>query len=284
MGCLAAQRLGDRGGSTGSVPAAARLLKTVAEMPRGRVVLPGLDTLLDEDPWAELEQSHPQYGMKGLLETFGLTRADVPEWHPHIGAADSIRPDGRPAVHADRMRLISEAMRPARTTDAWRAMPPLDPAAMENVVRLDCPTQREEATAIALMMRDALESPGRTVMLVTPDRDIGRRVAAELKRWGVEMDDSAGRPLSGTPPGVFLRLLGDAVAADLAPLPLLALLKHPLAGGGEALPVFRDKVRWLERLALRGPRPDSGITGLGTRSAVTPGTSATPARRNRPWR
>lgn len=249
-------------GSTGSVPAAAGLLKAVADMPRGRVVLPGLDTLIDDEAWAELEQSHPQYGMKGLLDAFGLTRADVPEWFPGIGASATARSDGRRAIHADRMRLISEAMRPARTTDAWRAMPPLDAAAMEGVERLDCPTQREEATAIALMMRDALESPGRTVMLVTPDRDIGRRVAAELKRWGVEMDDSAGRPLSGTPPGVFLRLVGDAVAADLAPLPVLALLKHPLAGGGEALRVFRDKVRWLERLALRGPRPDRGITGL----------------------
>lgn len=243
-------------GSTGSVPAAAGLLRAVAEMPRGRLVLPGLDTLLDDDAWAALEQSHPQYGMKGLLETLGVTRAQVSEYAPD---ADS---GPRPTVHADRMRLISEAMRPAVTTDAWRALPPLDPRALDGVERLDCPTQREEATAIALMMRDALESPGRTVMLVTPDRDIGRRVAAELKRWGVDTDDSGGRPLGGTPPGVYLRLVAEAVATDMAPLPLLALLKHPLTGGGEGIRDFRDKVRELERYALRGPRPAPGIAGV----------------------
>lgn len=234
-------------------PAAGDLLAAIARLPRGSVVLPGLDRALDERAWAALEQSHPQHGLKLLLERFGVERAEVEEYHPDAAA---------PASHADRMRLISEAMRPAATTDAWLGMAPLAPAALAGVTRLDCPTPREEATAIALMMRYALEQERRTVMLVTPDRDIGRRVAAELKRWGVEMDDSAGRPLRGTPPGIYLRLLADAVASDLAPLPLLALLKHPLAGGGESLRGFRDKVRLLERLALRGPRPKPGIAGL----------------------
>lgn len=235
-------------------PAAGDLLACIARLPRGAVVLPGLDLGLDDATWEALEQSHPQHGLKLLLERFGIDRATVAEYHPEVMPAAPVPPD--------RLRLVSEAMRPAATTDAWRDMAPLAPQAVAGVTRLDCPTPREEATAIALMMREALASPDKTVMLVTPDRDIGRRVAAELKRWEVEMDDSAGRPLRGTPPGVYLRLLADAVASDLAPLPLLALLKHPLSGGGESLRWFRDKVRRLERLVLRGPRPAPGIAGL----------------------
>ena len=68
--------------------------------------------------------------------------------------------------------------------------------------------------------------------LVTPDRDLAGRVATELLRYGVVADDSAGEPLADTPPAVFLRLLARAVAEELAPVPLLALLKHPLAAAG----------------------------------------------------
>ena len=60
-----------------------------------------------------------------------------------------------------------------------------------------------------------------------------RRVAAELRRWDIAVDDSAGMPLAATPPGSFLRLLATAAAEDFAPVPLLALLKHPLAAGGQ---------------------------------------------------
>ncbi|HWN53447.1 MAG TPA: double-strand break repair protein AddB, partial [Xanthobacteraceae bacterium] len=38
-------------GSTGSMPATAKLLATIAGLPHGAVVLPGLDTELDEDSW-----------------------------------------------------------------------------------------------------------------------------------------------------------------------------------------------------------------------------------------
>ncbi len=80
-------------------------------------------------------------------------------------------------------------------------------------------------------------------------------------RWGIEIDDSAGLPLNRTPPGVFLRLVLDLAASELAPVPLLAALKHPLAAGGLAPAAFRDLTRRLEQ-AIRGPRPAPGFAGL----------------------
>jgi ATP-dependent helicase/nuclease subunit B len=59
-------------------------------------------------------------------------------------------------------------------------------------------------------------------------------------------------------------LLGIASAAgeELAPIPLLALLKHPLVGGeGDERIGWLDAVRELD-LRMRGPRPPAGIAGL----------------------
>ncbi|MFA7429605.1 MAG: double-strand break repair protein AddB [Rhodospirillaceae bacterium] len=241
-------------GITGSIPSAARLVAVVAGLPQGCAVLPGLDRDLDDASWAELDESHPQYPLKRLLDTLGTERAAVTDWT----APDN----GSPAAPPSRQRLISEALRPARTTHRWRDIEPLPPEAIAGVSRIDCPGPREEALTIALMMREALEDPGRTCALVTPDRDLARRVAADLGRWGIMVDDSAGRPLAVTPPGVFLRLCAEMVAEDFAPVPLLAALKHPLSGAGMARVAFREGVRTLDLQVLRGVRPGPGLDGL----------------------
>jgi ATP-dependent helicase/nuclease subunit B len=237
-------------GSTGSMPATAELLAVVAGLPHGRLVLPGLDRDMDDAAWAAVDASHPQFGMKALLERLELDRRDVRLWH----RAASPRPE--------RARLIAEAMRPAATTDAWRDAEGIGPKALDGVTLLACPGPREEAGAIALMLRQALEEPERVAALVTPDRALARRVAAEMRRWGIEVDDSGGRPLHLTPPGMFLRLVLDMAAEGCAPHPTLAALKHPLACGGMAAPAFRRNVRRLELAVLRGPRPAPGFAGM----------------------
>ncbi|MEZ5648800.1 MAG: double-strand break repair protein AddB, partial [Alphaproteobacteria bacterium] len=128
--------------------------------------------------------------------------------------------------------------------------------------RIDCPGAEEEASVIALLMREVLETPGKTAALVTPDRTLARRVSAALKRWKLEIDDSAGRPLAATPAGTFLRLGALALAEALSPVSLLAVLKHPLACGGKSGGAFKYAVRRFERDLLRGPRPAPGIDGL----------------------
>jgi ATP-dependent helicase/nuclease subunit B len=239
-------------GSTGSIPATADLLALVATLPTGTVVLPGLDRDSDADSWDMLEPSHPQYGMRLLLERMRIERRDVADW-PH---------DGLKSTTPARARLIAEAMRPAGTTDAWRRLEAFPDEALHGLHRIDCPTPREEAGVIALLMRETLEVPGRTAALVTPDRLLARRVAAELERWDVTVDDSAGTPLDATPPGTFFRLIAEAAADSLAPLPLAALLKHPLAAAGTEPTAFRREARLLERHLLRGPRPAPGLAGL----------------------
>jgi ATP-dependent helicase/nuclease subunit B len=239
-------------GITGGAPAVAALVAAVAALPAGSVVLPGLDRGHDAASWDQIraDPTHPQHLMAGLLDRLGAGPGDVRDWP---GAAT------RPSPRAG---LLREALRPAAGSDRWRGMIGIDRGALAGITRLDCAGPREEALAIALHLRGALEIPGRTAALVTPDRALARRVAAELRRWGIEIDDSAGVPLDETPPGVFLRLLVAAVAEGFAPVPLLALLKHPLAAGGLEPAAFRDLARELEYAALRGPRPAPGLAGL----------------------
>ena len=234
-------------GSTAGIPAVGRLLRVVADLPQGRIVLPGVDTALDDAAWDALDDSHPQAGLRRLLGRLGATRGD-------LGATAA-----EPAAPASRSALLSRALLPADALEAWRTSAP---APLDGLSRLDPADQQEEAVAIALALRHALETPQARAALVTPDRDLAGRVAAELGRYGVIADDSAGEPLIQTPPAVFLRLLTAAVAERLRPVPLLALLKHPFAAAGLPHPAARAAARSLERLSLRGPAPKPGLDGL----------------------
>ncbi|MHA1536654.1 MAG: double-strand break repair protein AddB, partial [Alphaproteobacteria bacterium] len=257
-------------GSTGSVPATADLLGVIAGLDQGEVVLPGLDRDLDEAAWAAVAKtpSHPQFGLARLLPRLGVERAEVGDWPT---------PPGRDTAGelGQRARLLSAALAPPPATDGWRQ---LDSAslkdALHKVARIEAHNLREEAGAIALVMRQTLETPGKTAALVTPDRDLARRVAAALGRWGIEIDDSAGVPLSASAPAGFLSHIGEMVAAAWAPVPLLAVLKHPLAAGGRSPGAFRASARALEIAALRGPRPASGVAGLRAVLAARDGAGA----------
>jgi len=247
-------------GITGGIPAVADLVAAVAGLAQGTVVLPGLDQGNDAETWTEIlaDPSHPQHLMARLLMRLDLDPAAVQVWPvPKVRDAAALR--GAPPA---RSRLVAEALRPAASCERWRNLGRIDARALAGLRRLDCPGPQEEASVIALLLRESLETPGAVAALVTPDRGLARRVAAELRRWGIDIDDSAGLPLNRTPPGVFLRLVLDAVAQELAPLPLLALLKHPLAALGRPPEALRALVRVLEIEALRGPRPAPGVDGL----------------------
>jgi ATP-dependent helicase/nuclease subunit B len=247
-------------GTTAGIPAIARLLRVVARLPNGRVLLPAVDTAMDEEIWSQLDDSHPQAGLRRLLAGLGATRADLCPWPVQPGSM----------VPPERFTTLRRALLPAAALHAWQGDPP---PTLRGISRLAPADQQQEAAAIALVLRDTLETPGARAALVTPDRELAGRVAAELLRHGVVADDSAGEPLADTPPAVFLRLLTQAVAEELAPVPLLALLKHPLAAAGLSPASCRAAVRMLEKTCLRGPRPPHGLTGLRMavdRSAVGP--------------
>ncbi|MEL6914407.1 MAG: double-strand break repair protein AddB [Pseudomonadota bacterium] len=214
-------------GSTGSRGPTARLLRAIARLPRGAVVLPGFDPDTPEKTWETLrdgaEEDHPQYRFLALLDAMGIAPGDV----RLLGQA----PD--PA----RGRLLSLALRPAPVTHQWlREGPAFDAldgptGGTGGITLLEARDQREEANAIALRLRQAA-AEGTRAALISPDRGLTRRVAAALDRWGIVADDSAGTPLSLTAPGRLLRQLAGVARQGLSAQALIALLKHPLVAKG----------------------------------------------------
>lgn len=252
-------------GITDAAPAVARLLRCVSELPDGMVVLAGLASAMPAEEWDALGphqpdavtgrqrasiEVHPQFHLKLLLDRIGVARDEVSAW----------RDGSELDAPRERSVAIANALAPADFTGKWTALR-AEQRRLSGVTAAELATPAEEAQAVALAMRGALEEDGRTAALVTPDRGLARRVAAHLARWGIEVDDSAGRPLSILPPGTLLTAIVEAGVQNFAPAALLTLLKHPLVRAGEPRRAWLDGVRALD-LALRGPRPAPGLAGI----------------------
>jgi len=250
-------------GSTGSVPAAAELIKLIAARPNSAVVLPGLDRDLDDKAWDSLDSdphnpalfTHPQFMLKRLLTRLNIVRGDV----IFLGA--------QIAAQKAREKAVSEIFRPAASTEEWRklrevrsaesggesdAEPNLGENSFSHISLIEAATAREEALSLAAALRAALEEPGKTAALITNDRVLARRVCAELARFGAEANDSGGAPLSETEPLTMLRLLMACLFSPGDSVALLALLKHPLTRLGFARADLRRQVEQFEFFALRG--------------------------------
>ena len=253
-------------GITTAAPAVAELVGRIARMPGGMVVLPGLwrADVFPKEEWDALgpdergrgEATHPQFHLKLLLDRIGVGRDEVQRW----------RWSGRGASPPARSRAVANAMAAPRFSHKWETLRPAE-RRLSGIRFAELADPAAEAQAVALALRQALETPGKTAALVTPDRQLAGRVSALLRRWGIVADDSAGRPLSKVAAGTLLLGIASAAAEELAPVPLLALLKHPLvASDDEKRAEWLDHVRVLD-LALRGPRPPAGIAGLDARFA-----------------
>ncbi|TMJ02243.1 MAG: double-strand break repair protein AddB [Alphaproteobacteria bacterium] len=242
-------------GSTGSMPATARLLDTIAKLPHGAVVLPGLDTDLDDASWQLIGGrhdhpsafGHPQLAMHALLRRIGIARDEVTPL----------------AAGGARERLLSEAMRPSEATERWveRIDAATRKTALDRLAMIEAANAEEEALAIAVALREAAENSN-TAALVTPDRALARRVVAALGRWSIAADDSGGDALPDTEAGVFARLVAQAALGGLEPVTLLALVKHARFRLDAPAGAHHRAIAALELAVLRGPRPRPGTKGL----------------------
>ncbi|MBV1706890.1 MAG: double-strand break repair protein AddB [Hyphomicrobiales bacterium] len=218
-------------GSTGTNRAVAGLMAAIAASTQGAVILPGLDldaSDADFDSLGALDDdhnvtgaTHPQAALARLLPVLQVTRRDVRT----LSAPE-------PALAA-RLRFVSEALRPVDATADWRnwrraAGDAGAAMALADIAAIEAADEREEALALALALRHALEDADTTAALVTPDRGLAARVKAELRRWDIDIDDSGGEPLAGTPAGSLALLALQAHVEGQTARPMLALLQHRL--------------------------------------------------------
>lgn len=268
-------------GSTATAPATIELMHAIAHLEQGALVLPGLDRHLDPEAFAAISREgaisapgHPQYGLKTILARFALP----PEAVTHLA------PNEEPALTA-REAFVADALRPAETTHRWRETArDHRTEALDGLALVEANDEREEALAIACAMRAALADPDATTTLITPDRNLARRVVSELARFGIAANDSGGRPLAATPPGTLLTTLAAVALQPGDPIALIALLKHPLTRLGMPAAEARRAARAIEMLALRGSVGIPDGARLGTIVAERRRTLETATHMPRPVR
>ena len=260
-------------GSTGSIPATARLLDAIRRLPRGALVLPGFDTTMSEADHAALlddannPHGHPQYGLSKLLRGLGA------------GIGEVIELEETPAARTDLVRL---ALAPTPQTAIWSEQRMSEEAlalATSGMSILAARTEDEEARAIALAARAAL-AERKTVGIVTPDRNLARRIAAELARWDVRVDDAAGAPLYQSAAGRLVREILALATNGCAAVDLMALLRNRAALFGRSRGEIARVADMIELGLLRGQRSSPGLDGIRTLLAANlDGTTAFPALR-----
>lgn len=220
-------------GFNGNIPAVSRLLKVVHQLPNGFVFLSGLEQQIEKNTYEKAADDYFQYPFKKLLN---FLQVDFKKIH---NLSDSL---------SQSECFMTESLRPAEDTDAWRTLSPFAPDALRNIRRIECENSDQEAFTIALLLRQVLETPEKTAALITTDRTLARRVIVEMNRWGVSLNDTAGKPLLKTPVGIFFMLLAEfALHPDDAHL--IALLKHPLASDKRNPSQLRIFVKQAEKQA-----------------------------------
>jgi len=244
-------------GTTGSIPATTALLKTIMNLPKGRIILPGVNTQMSDDVWDEIDDTHPQATLKNLIENLDIERAKIQRF-----GTDS------PQSNKDALKVdfIQTALMPASKTDKWQE--PIISEDNKNKLKqtlsnthlYECDTAQDEAELISLMMRESVEIPEKITAVITPDRNLAKRITNACRRWGLEIDDTAGQPLSQTTTGHFIMGAGYALQSGLSPIHLLGFLKHPYQN--HEFTNFRKAVRLLDKQVLRGLKPQFGIEGL----------------------
>lgn len=255
-------------GVTSAAPSLARLLRVVSELDRGAVILPDFDLAMPQEVWQELGRAgaaptpgetpfarddavtHPQYHLKLLLNRMGVAREEVQPWHRR----------GMAAAEPERSHAIGSLFLPPEASKSWIDLP-AEKRRLSGLRVMNCANPEEEAQAIALLVREAVVQAEKRVAVVTPDRALARRVVHHLARWNIVADDSGGRPLAQTAAGRLFLLLAETMAERAAPVPLMALLGHPLVDGGMERGSWLRHLRQVER-ALRGPRKAGGLAPI----------------------
>lgn len=271
-------------GLTRTTPAVRAVLKAVLAAPMGRIVLQGFAVdpaaRLDDDTFAALLPSHPEHGeawAHRLLADLEVARGDV-----------ALIPGAAPEANAIlRQRFITEALRPSSSTHLWRpyierASPAKATAALDGLELIEAETEAEEARTIALILAAATHQPAQVAALVTPNRALARRVAAELDALGIAYDDSGGLPLHRTRTGSFLACVLEAVRHRLSPHATMTLLNHPLTRLRLPRAEVERGAAALELAVLRGIYIGEGLEGLRARfdlarAAAIPGERRHPA-------
>ncbi len=248
-------------GISTSAPAIAAVIRAVALQPGNAVILPSIDLAMPDREWDKLlpelndenslasairHEGHPQFHLKLLLDRIGFQRSEIGQLSPNSKSC---------------CFSIADIFCVPDQTAGWMHLPKTRKK-MPNLRQMVAEDSAEEAVAIAILVRKALDNKGRRIAIVTPDRELALRVSTQLKRWGVDANDSAGSALLKTASGTLFKAVIFAISDGFAPNRIMAILQHPLMHNGDERLEWLKKIRQLD-LVLRGPILGRGLAAIG---------------------
>ncbi len=244
-------------GSTGSIPATANLLKSIAKLPRGVIVLPGLDISLSKVEFNDLNDkiknphTHPQYGLAQLLSRLG----ELPDSFVELANTPQ----------NSRTKIIKHAFALAKDTSSWVKNRELVESeiskAFKNLQIIEAKNDEEQARSIALATFSSIIDKKR-VGIVCPDRNLARRIISELKRFNIDVDDSAGTPLFQTRGGRLVRQILALIVSDFSSLDLVAFLRNQFVSFNYQRAEIAHITDLLEYAILREQSSNMGIKSI----------------------
>jgi len=214
-------------GLTADLPSVAELMKKIKI--KGDIFLDGVDKnyiLSDNNP----EENHPQYLIVKTLKKLEISPNEV---------VFKTKP-------TDTEEFIEQSFR----SDIWQKST-IEQKCLDNIKYIMANTAEQEALTIALLLRQSLQTKDKTASFVTTDRTLARRVIAQMKRWQIHLDDSAGIPFKHTPTGSFLLQILNLAENFEDKTQMLALFKHPLFANAQEPTKMRMDIKNAEKNARR---------------------------------
>ncbi len=243
-----------------NIPAVHEFLNAIVHHAKGAIIFQGVEQITpeletyfhdhDHDWFSQAQaQSSPLWVTSSILKHLDVKPQNVQNLAINTAAKQS---------HINRAIFLADCLKPVSV------FPDFDDFStdlLDNFELIECENLIHEAQTIALIMRQQLEKSGKTAALVTPNRALAQHVTAQLKRWGLNIDDSAGTPLSQTPIGIYLKATAQLACSGIRPKDLMALLKHPFTKMGLPIQDFRSHVRKLD-LLLRSAGNIKGLDAI----------------------
>ncbi len=173
-----------------------------------------------------------------------------------------------------RTGLATYPLAPARRLRALLAPGAADPTPVSATTPrsgpelLSCGDPEEESRVVAgLVIEELRRTDGNVrIAVATADPSLARRVVAQLRDAGVDVDDTGGLPLAALPAGRLCHFLLQCAVTDLRHAPLLEVLSHPWVDLLANRRLHSRRTLLLEKLVLRGESPPAGLTGYRERA------------------
>jgi len=227
-------------GSTGSQPLTLRLLHSIANAPRGVVILPTLGCDIDAQEDVAITQTHPLAHVAASAQFLGYRLSDLPVLTSTTSTANA--------------QWMAQIFSIASSGVTSVPMP-------ESLIPICCRDEWEEARVIGLILREGLQSSTVRMIVVSPDRATLARVATILTRSNITADVTAFKRLSDHPLVSWWRLLLALVSSHAGAIESLAFLQHAVSFAHDD--ALRDAcVRAVDEHYARGLAKTRGMDGL----------------------